>query len=320
MLRRVLTLAHRWIGLGMAGFLIPIGLTGSILVWRTSLDRWLNPDLYTVQSVGPMRTPRELAAGVAARHPGAHVYGIEIPPHAGASVLALVADWPGNTPQRRINEVFIDPVTGALLAARSTINPRLTRPEVMAWIYRFHYTLMMKRTGMVLVGVISILWLLDCFVGALLTVPRGATRWRKWKLAWQLRGSRAGYDIHRASGLWLWPVLAVLALSGVYLNLAYEVFVPVLQSLVSVLPASWQEPVATAVLEWQYPLHSGEAFGLAGRIIVCVAGVSVAVLAVTGVVISLRKLLPGRARVTRPLPGGSSAAVMIPELVNPQPR
>lgn len=40
---------------------------------------------------------------------------------------------------------------------------------------------------------------------------------------------------------------------------------------------------------WQYPLHSGKAFGLAGRIIVFVAGVATAVFCVTGVMLWWRR-------------------------------
>lgn len=41
-------------------------------------------------------------------------------------------------------------------------------------------------------------------------------------------------------------------------------------------------PAGDRVLAWLHPLHSGEAFGLAGRVVVCLAGLLPAVLAVTG--------------------------------------
>lgn len=42
-------------------------------------------------------------------------------------------------------------------------------------------------------------------------------------------------------------------------------------------------------LLWMYPLHSGQAFGLLGRILVCITEAVVAVLAWTGVALWLRK-------------------------------
>jgi len=46
--RTLLVGIHRYVGLGIAGFLAITGLTGSILAFREPLDRWLNPDLLTV--------------------------------------------------------------------------------------------------------------------------------------------------------------------------------------------------------------------------------------------------------------------------------
>ncbi len=39
------------------------------------------------------------------------------------------------------------------------------------------------------------------------------------------------------------------------------------------------------LMMWQYPLHSGQAFGLAGRIVVFLAGLATALLSATGVVV-----------------------------------
>lgn len=44
-----------------------------------------------------------------------------------------------------------------------------------------------------------------------------------------------------------------------------------------------------AVLAWQYPLHSGQAFGWPGRIVIFIAGLSVCVFSATGVMIWARK-------------------------------
>lgn len=43
------------------------------------------------------------------------------------------------------------------------------------------------------------------------------------------------------------------------------------------------------LMAWQYPLHSGRAFGWVGRIVVCITGLITVMLSVTGVVIWLRK-------------------------------
>src|SRR5438128_2091995 len=50
---RSLFAVHRWTGLFSGIFLLLIGISGSILVYQRSLERWLNPGLY---NIGTART------------------------------------------------------------------------------------------------------------------------------------------------------------------------------------------------------------------------------------------------------------------------
>lgn len=56
-------------------------------------------------------------------------------------------------------------------------------------------------------------------------------------------------------------------------------------------------------LNWQMPLHSGSAFGLAGRIIICLSGLVCTLLVITGTLIWLRKSRKKAARVGHKRPG-----------------
>lgn len=277
----------------MAVFLVPAALTGSLLVWRHEIDVWLNPQLHRVawRGADPL-SEGHLVAALRQQYPQLRVVGIEPPPGADRSAMLAVIHWPRPADDSHwTNEVFVDPTTGIVLGARSSVTPRFNRAEFMHWIHRFHYTLMLKRTGMIFMGGVAMVWLVDCFGGALLTLPRTLARWRKWRIAWQVRGSRLNFDLHRAGGLWLWPVLFVLAASSIYLNLTHEVFVPATEWLVeTLLPQHVQHAVLDAILEWQYPLHTGEAFGLAGRMVVFISGLAIAGLAITGVTTTIRKL------------------------------
>jgi uncharacterized iron-regulated membrane protein len=69
---------HRWVGLAMAGFLIIVGLTGSLLAFYPELNRWLTPNL----------------------HPGLRA-GVEI------DMAALARRAEELIPQARANRVFI---------------------------------------------------------------------------------------------------------------------------------------------------------------------------------------------------------------------
>ena len=76
----------------------------------------------------------------------------------------------------------------------------------------------------VTLGIVALVWTLDCFVGFYLTLPRGQGGfWKRWKYAWQVKwrasGFRINFDLHRAGGLWFWVLLFVFAWSSVMLSL-----------------------------------------------------------------------------------------------------
>ncbi|MBJ7413409.1 MAG: PepSY domain-containing protein, partial [Phenylobacterium sp.] len=61
-MRGALVVLHRWLGLGVAGFLLIAGLTGAIISWDHEIDEWLNPALFDARTPGESRAPLELAA------------------------------------------------------------------------------------------------------------------------------------------------------------------------------------------------------------------------------------------------------------------
>jgi len=117
-------------------------------------------------------------------------------------------------------------------------------------------------------GIVALIWVLDCVVGLYLTFPvrpsrrpspahplkSWASRWGKaWKIS--LRSPyRMVFDLHRAGGLWLWLALLGLAMSSVALNLP-QVYDPVLGIFAErqagpQTPAAREEPLWAPRLDW----------------------------------------------------------------------
>lgn len=48
-----------------------------------------------------------------------------------------------------------------------------------------------------------------------------------WLVTWRSAPYRLNFDLHRASGLWTWVMLFILAWSSVVFNLSNEVYTPV---------------------------------------------------------------------------------------------
>ncbi|MPY87577.1 MAG: PepSY domain-containing protein [Luteitalea sp.] len=275
-LRQALVRVHRWVGLAIALFLVVAGLTGSVIAFNHELDEWLNPDLFRVQSRGAPISSLDLAARVEAAEPRLRVTYVPLHVEDGHALVLGVAgrgDPTSGTPDDLgYDEVFLNPITGARLGERKWGSCCFERKQLIPFLYSVHYSLHLPEVwGLWVMGTIALVWMLDCFVGFYLTLPRRKGRgargevpggsegrgaqgtksdsrpsfWRRWKPAWKVklgaRPYRVNFDLHRAGGLWFWGLLFTVAVSGVYLTLQFEVFRPVLSLVMPITPSPFEE-------------------------------------------------------------------------------
>lgn len=236
--RQTWVLLHRWVGLVMTLFLVIAGLTGSLLVFHDELDAWLDP--HTHFAAPPhqdaarldMVTLRERAL---AQRPGLWTDSALEPWKPGRSLSLWVEARDESGHEGGDNQLFVDPYTGEVLGGRRWGDLSQGWINLMPFVYRLHYSLALEPVGTYAFGIVALLWTLDCFVGAYLTLPRGRPFFQKWKPAWGLKRKRLNYDLHRAGGLWTWAMLFVLAWSSVAFNL-HEVYTPVTRATLGFAP------------------------------------------------------------------------------------
>jgi len=277
-MRQIFTIIHRYIGLIIALFLVLSGFTGAVISWDHELDDWLNPHIMAARSTGAAISSVEIAKKIEARYPEVLVtylpIGIESGESYGFSVSPKRNLATDNLYEPGFNQVFFDPVTGNELGKRQwgQVWP-ITQGTFVSFLYKLHYSLHLPemwgtdRWGIWLLGIIAILWVLDCFVGFYLTLPvrrRGlATKqkslyteelstadlavpadkslWRRWLPAWRVRWNsgkaKLNFDLHRAFGLWTWCLLFIIAFTAFSLNLYREVFYPAMTTVSKVTPS-----------------------------------------------------------------------------------
>ncbi len=227
MIRRFFVWLHRWFGLAMALFLIIEGLTGSLLAFNTELTRLFNPQLFVAQHE-PSAKPLDLAAlaaRVEAIAPQAQVaYFAKL--REDQAVLRCHGHVDPATGKRfdiGFKYLVLDPYTGNELGRLTEgFYSRGFLPNVMPFVYDLHLSLALGETGAWILSVLVIVWTIDCFIGFYLTLPiKFGDLWRRWKPAWLVKwrasAYRVNFDLHRASGLWLWPMLFAFAWSSVNL-------------------------------------------------------------------------------------------------------
>lgn len=240
-MRSLLVLAHRYLGLTMALFLMIAGLTGSIMAFDDEIDAWLNPQLFQVESRGTALSPQQLVQRVEQQDPRVRVSYMQIAPTPGRSMRVSVSARLDPATQRPyelgFNQLLVDPNVGTILGARQLGALRFDKAHFIPLVIQLHYALLLPGSwGLWLFGAVALLWSVDCFIALCLTFPRGRPFMEKWKPAWQIKRKRFNYDLHRAGGLWTWIVCLILAVSSVSMNLYSEVFKPVVNWFSPITP------------------------------------------------------------------------------------
>jgi uncharacterized iron-regulated membrane protein len=270
-LRRLLLLAHRYIGLALVPFLILLGLTGSIITYDAELERAVSPQLFATSRPG--ESPLGLAAlaqRADALMPEARLAYLILRPDTAIARMRPRSLASGPT-QIDFDQLFLDPLTGAELGRRREGDLSQGWINLIPFIYSLHRDLAAGQTGVFILGVISLVWTVDCFLALYLTLPLTFVMfWRRWSRSWRVRRShnsfRLNFDLHRAGSLWSCPLLVVFAWSGVMMNLppAYEFVTGSLfeyQSSSKVIASAAARPNETPRLGWS------EAEKVGGRII-----------------------------------------------------
>jgi uncharacterized iron-regulated membrane protein len=356
-LRLWLIRLHRWSGFTLMACLLVAAATGVWLVFRQELDRALHSRLRIVTPAATQLSEDEIVSRVETAFPAAFVTLLQFPLRPDESVSLDVTPRQSGA-RLPFDRVYVNQHTGELLGERNT-RSGVTLDSLDSLILGLHFELLAGSWGYRIMGVVAFVWLLSNLVGMALAWPRFWMRFRSWIPILATRTSNTyllNYDLHRAGGVWLLPVLTVLAFTSVALNLP-EYFRPMVEWF---SPLSRQPPgtrirpedarvtfgqanaavrrmypeartnnifrdlgngrysvyfhlpedanpqgdnfalidlktgTMTAVqqpargsagdrfMAWLYPLHTGGAFGWAGRLLVALAGIVVVVLNITG--------------------------------------
>lgn len=230
--RTVFRKVHLWLGIGLALLIVPISLTGLVLVFDDEIDAVLNPGLYTTTGAAVaraadayMRSASEAVGGQAAALRWPHEEGgpvtvvVRLPPAPAAEGRSpdgeRAANRSGRTgapggnrrPPSRL--VYLDPPTAALLGVKDLRN------SLIGQVHAFHENLMVPEySGRDIVGWTGVALLLLSVTGLILWLPRNGRLGRA--LAWR-RGPATSINLHHLAGFWISIPLGLMALTGIVL-------------------------------------------------------------------------------------------------------
>jgi uncharacterized iron-regulated membrane protein len=191
---------HLWLGLIAGLFIVTMGLSGLIIVFRADIESVVAPQVKS-DVVKLSLIERSLAS----IYPGARVSRIIFPESSTSPVLVQA-----ETKDKQRLQEFFDGSSGQPLGPQKKL-------AWLDWTVDLHQNLLMGKTGRALTGVIG--------AALLLLSISGLASWlsgqRDWRRALAIPGKgpwrRVNYHAHKWAGLWANVLLIVVSFTGIVL-------------------------------------------------------------------------------------------------------
>ena len=274
--RRALFQVHLWTGLGLALYVVFISVTGSAIVFRREMDEAFCPRIVLVSQSGPRLSTAQLtAAAQRAFRRLPHFNPALVLVRSPRVPSAAIEVWYPVGSQGRLQRL-IDPYSGKDLGDAAPCEPAF-----VSFLANLHDELLSEDFGTAINGAGAVSLTLMCLTGILLWWP-GQSRWRRSlhvhrHVGWR----RFTWELHSMVGFWLFALLAMWAVSAIYLAFP-NVFYGARDFLSEhgIGPTSGNR--LDVVIDWMVRLHFGRSFGTGVEVLWVIAGLAPCVLIVTG--------------------------------------
>ena len=200
-LRRALFQVHLCAGVALALYLLVVGGTGAVLMFRPEMQTAAYPTFFEVERTGDIAPPGVIISAFETAYPDATLVGIDYPTARRGSMLAYLTVASG------LITAFAHPESGEMLG-------ELPAESWVSWLQQLHFNLLGGATGLTINGIGAIGLVLLCLTGPVIWWP-GTGRWRQ-ALSVDLGRSwkRVTWDLHGAAGAWTVVLLLMWAVTG----------------------------------------------------------------------------------------------------------
>ncbi|MDO9370502.1 MAG: PepSY domain-containing protein [Sphingopyxis sp.] len=188
---------HFYAALLVIPFVLILSATGAAYLFKPQLDRWEERAWRDLPTAGAVDADAQVAAALAA-NPGASFHYYRIPQAPGDAAVVHVG-LPGGT----MRDIAVSP-QGRVIGAADP------EQRISAWLSRIHGTLLIGRTGRLLVELAASWAIVMILTGLYLWLPRGrgaaGVVWPRFSLG----GRAALRDLHAVTGFWVSGLALIL--------------------------------------------------------------------------------------------------------------
>jgi uncharacterized iron-regulated membrane protein len=210
--RKVFFFIHLWTGLLIGLWFVMMGLTGSLLSWKSEIGEWEARRTVSapLPKAGEKIIPASKAvAALQAAYPDLNVgRGLNLP-NAHGGYYSVINRVRGKGDERTTHIYLINPVT-------AQVYPPVEREKL--WIditEKFHWSLLLGVKGVQTNGFLTFFTIFMLISGIWLWWPSNLKQFKQritWKRGVNLR--RSLYDLHNMMGVYMFPLLMLIAFTG----------------------------------------------------------------------------------------------------------
>jgi uncharacterized iron-regulated membrane protein len=200
---------HRWIAVLLCLLLVPIAISGALLVWHDELDALVHPARFAVTGNGTTAVSSYLDNARGALPANFTPMVVRFPAEDGRPITVMARGEEAGT--RQLLTVYLDPPSGRVL---DVVN---FRSSFFGFLHRFHENLTIPEySGRAIVGWGGVGMLILSLTGLWLWWPRNGVF--RAGLRWRRAGDATISNLHYLLGFWIALPLTFVSLTCIYLS------------------------------------------------------------------------------------------------------
>jgi uncharacterized iron-regulated membrane protein len=200
---------HRWIAILLCILLVPIAISGALLVWHDELDALVHPARFAVSGNSTALISSYLDSARGALPANFTPMVVRFPAVEGRPITVMARGEEGGA--RQLLTVYLDPPSGRVL---DVVN---FRSSFFGFLHRFHENLTVPEySGRAIVGWAGVGMLILSLTGLWLWWPRNGVF--RLGLRWRRAGDATISNLHYLLGFWIALPLTFVSLTGIYLS------------------------------------------------------------------------------------------------------
>lgn len=205
-MHRAFLIAHRWLALVVAVFLVVVALSGGLLVLEGPISRARQPHVVPAGARLPLDTLAQRARAAAGGGDFVMMALGDSPDLAWGVVLSSKSGRGGGGG----TTVSLNPYTGAILTAPPGPDPLVA---FMRKVHLLHTQLLGGRAGNAIVVAVT-------FVALFLVISGVVVWWRDklWRVSTRGSWKRTNFDLHHSLGIWSAVILLIITSTGLWVR------------------------------------------------------------------------------------------------------